>query len=32
MSYSHQGRQYIVVAGGGRDEKSELVAFALPKS
>ncbi len=30
MTYLHQGRQYIVVAGGGVTEKAELVAFAVP--
>jgi quinoprotein glucose dehydrogenase len=30
MSYMHAGRQYIVVAGGGRDRDDELIAFALP--
>lgn len=38
ITYLHQGRQYIVVAGGGRSrisqtqeaEKAELVAFAVP--
>ena len=31
MTYMHEGRQYILVAGGGRGEPSELIAFALPK-
>ena len=32
MTYLHQGRQYIAVAGGGtEDEKAELVVFALPR-
>jgi quinoprotein glucose dehydrogenase len=31
MSYLHEGLQYIVVAGGGRDSDDELIAFALPK-
>ncbi|MGD9719755.1 MAG: pyrroloquinoline quinone-dependent dehydrogenase [Pirellulales bacterium] len=30
MTYSHQGKQYIVLAVGGLRQKSELVAFALP--
>ena len=36
MTYMHQGRQYILVAGGGGGrgsqtrETSELIAFALP--
>ena len=35
MTYMHQGRQYIVVAGGGarnRRVPDELVAYALPES
>ena len=32
MSYEYQGRQYIAVAGGGRDgDPGELVIFALPE-
>lgn len=31
MTYMHAGRQYIAVAGGGRREPDELVAFALPQ-
>jgi quinoprotein glucose dehydrogenase len=31
MTYLHAGRQYVVVAVGGR-ERSELVALALPQS
>ncbi|MEE2778451.1 MAG: PQQ-binding-like beta-propeller repeat protein [Acidobacteriota bacterium] len=31
MTYMYEGRQYIAIAGGGRDERQELVAFALPK-
>ncbi len=31
MSYLHRGRQYIVVAGGGREVPGEVVAFALPE-
>jgi quinoprotein glucose dehydrogenase len=36
MTYLHEGRQYIVIAGGGgrgptSQEPSELVAFALPR-
>jgi quinoprotein glucose dehydrogenase len=30
MTYMHQGRQYIVVAVGGRDHPGEWVALALP--
>ena len=30
MSYLHAGRQYIAIAGGGRDHDAELIAFALP--
>ena len=30
MTYVHHGKQYIVFAVGGRGEKNELVAFALP--
>jgi quinoprotein glucose dehydrogenase len=30
MTYSHRGRQYIVVAIGGRRHSAELVALALP--
>ncbi len=30
MTYVHQGRQYIVVAVGGRDHSGEWVALALP--
>ncbi len=30
MTYMHEGRQYIAVAGGGGPEKQELVVFALP--
>ncbi len=35
MTYMHQGRQYIVVAGGGarnRRVPDELIAYALPES
>jgi hypothetical protein len=32
MTYLHQGRQYVVLAVGGRTQKSELIAFALPGS
>ena len=32
MTYLDQGRQYIVVAGGGVSEKAELIAFALPET
>lgn len=31
MSYMHEGRQYIAVAGGGRANDAELLVFALPK-
>ena len=31
MTYQHEGRQYIVLAGGGQREPSELLAFALPR-
>ena len=31
MTYMHEGRQYIAVAGGGRDKDDELIAFALPQ-
>jgi quinoprotein glucose dehydrogenase len=31
MTYEHEGRQYIVVAVGGRDLPGELVALALPR-
>jgi quinoprotein glucose dehydrogenase len=30
MTYLYQGKQYIVLAAGGEDQKSELLAFALP--
>ncbi len=30
MSFMHEGKQYIAVAGGGRDNDDELIAFALP--
>ena len=30
MSYQHDGKQYIAVAGGGREKDDELVVFALP--
>lgn len=30
MTYQHDGKQYVVVAVGGRGQKSELLAFALP--
>ena len=32
ITYLHEGRQYIAVAGGGRGEKEELIVFALPKT
>ena len=31
MTYWHDGRQYIAVAGGGGNEPAELVAMALPR-
>ena len=30
MTYMHRGKQYIVVAVGGRDEETEWVALSLP--
>ena len=30
ITYMHQGKQYIVVAIGGREQAPELIAFALP--
>jgi glucose dehydrogenase len=30
MTYSHRGKQYIVVAIGSADHSPEFVAFALP--
>ncbi|MDE2977970.1 MAG: hypothetical protein OXU63_10680, partial [Acidobacteriota bacterium] len=35
MTYMHEGRQYIVIAGGGARNRripDELIAFALPES
>ena len=32
MTYSHEGRQFIAVAGGGRGETEELVVFSLPNA
>ena len=32
MSYMHEGRQYIAVAGGGRNDDAELMVYALPDS
>lgn len=32
MTYEYQGRQYIVIAGGGSREPAELFAFALPQA
>ena len=32
VSYMVEGRQYIVVTGGGITEPAELIAFALPES
>jgi quinoprotein glucose dehydrogenase len=31
MTYSHNGRQYIVVAVGGGNVSGEYLAFALPE-
>ena len=31
MTYSHDGRQYIVIAVGSKDHPAELVAMALPR-
>ena len=31
MTYLLDGRQYLVVATGGRDVPAELLAFALPE-
>ena len=30
ITYMHQGKQYIVVAVGGREQAAEFIAFALP--
>lgn len=30
MTYMHQGKQYVVLAVGGRDHPAEFVAFRLP--
>jgi len=30
MSYQAGDKQYIAVAGGGRDDDNELLVFALP--
>jgi quinoprotein glucose dehydrogenase len=30
MTAMHNGRQYILIAGGGRNEPAELLAFGLP--
>ena len=30
MTAMHEGRQYILVSGGGRSEPAQLLAFALP--
>jgi quinoprotein glucose dehydrogenase len=32
MSYQHEGRQYLAVAGGGRNNDAEMLVFALPDS
>lgn len=31
MTCEHNGKQYILVTGGGQDEPSELLAFGLPE-
>jgi quinoprotein glucose dehydrogenase len=31
MTYMHRGKQYLVVAVGGRGEPAKLIAYALPK-
>ena len=31
MTAMHNGRQYILVAGGGRTEPAEILAFGLPQ-
>ena len=31
MSFMHNGKQYIAVAGGGRENDDELLVFALPE-
>ena len=31
MTYLHQGRQYLVVAGSGKDNQGELIALTLGK-
>jgi hypothetical protein len=31
MTYMHEGRQYIVVAVGGRDVPAEFIALSLPQ-
>ncbi len=31
MTYMHEGKQYILIAGGGVKEPSELMAFGLPE-
>lgn len=31
MSYEHEDKQFIAVAGGGRDKDDELLVFALPE-
>jgi hypothetical protein len=30
MTAMHEGRQYILAAGGGRTEPAQLLAFGLP--
>ena len=30
MSYMHEGKQYIAVAGGGRNDDDEILVFSLP--
>ena len=32
ITYFHQGRQYIAVAGGGGTEKAQLIVFVLPEN
>ena len=31
MTAMHNGRQYILIAGGGRTEPAEIIAFGLPR-
>jgi len=30
MTYMHNGKQYVVLAIGGRDHPAEFVAYSLP--